>query len=173
MENKKEDMFVFLFMILPLIECGKHLIQSTKIKNNGQAFVIETKPNQTEGSNEETPPDGENRCSHHAQSGPMLERNIFGCGGSIAITCTGGCIRIHMALFNCVSKREVNPRHLHLTKVECEGKESCFLQPSEEFYGKVDSCQNKDDLSTLWLTYSCDGGTHSEELKNQCQDPTT
>ena len=77
-----------------------------------------------------------------------------------------------MALSNCVAKEEVNPRHLQLTKAECEGKESCFLQPSEELYGKVDSCQNKDNLSTLWLTY-CDGGTQRKELNHQCQDLQT
>ena len=94
----------------------------------------------------------------HPWQQEKISRNIYGCGGSISITCTGVCIRIHMALSNCVAKEEVNPRHLQLTKAECEGKESCFLQPSEELYGKVDSCQNKDNLSTLWLTY-CDGGT--------------
>ena len=128
------------------------------------------------------PPSGwKSRCSHKTagpswkHSGEKIVREVYGCGASIAITCTGGCIRIHKALFDCVASsgkwQEVNKQHLHLTKTKCEGKERCFLQPSEKFYGRVAGCQKKDDLSTLWLTYSCDRGTHSEELNNQCQDP--
>ena len=35
-------MFFLFFIIFPFIKCEKHLIKSTKNKNNGGAFIIET-----------------------------------------------------------------------------------------------------------------------------------
>ena len=52
------------------------------------------------------PPDWNNRCSHKTagpvwkHSGPKMVREFYGCGGSIAITCAGGCIRIHRFFFD-------------------------------------------------------------------------
>ena len=41
-KGQQEDMFIFFFIIFTFIKCEKHLIKSTKNKNNGGAFIIET-----------------------------------------------------------------------------------------------------------------------------------
>ena len=82
---------------------------------------------------------------------------VFGCGGTASIKCTGGCITLLKTLFDCKSNsgKDNDPAHLDIAKKACEGKENCKLEYNEEIFGKVSGCKSSE--FKLSLEYYCNG----------------
>jgi len=91
--------------------------------------------------------------------GPMIQKDVSGCGGKILLKCTGGCIRILKVLYSCEEKPEAIPSQVELVQTMCENKESCEVAASRDVFGSEECPDSADKDMSLWLTYRCDGGT--------------
>ena len=62
-------------------------------------------------------------------------------------------------LYSCSNRDESNRDQFKLVKTTCQGQQACQLDAIREFFGN-DECPGTEDAKmTLWLEYSCVGGT--------------
>merc|ERR1711974_571971 len=142
----------------------------TKKQRNGRTKVSEPySPDYADNDNGWLNP-----CSLK-KNGRRVQKDVRGgCGGWVKLKCTGGCLKVHMLVYDCKMTASANPDQLRVVANNCDGKEECTIVPennadgSAGSLGQYSTCQTKESRK-LWLTYSCSGG---EDLTTIYNPPT-
>ena len=96
------------------------------------------------------------KCKYK-KSGKMIQKDV-GFPGGIEMKCTGGCLKIHKALYSCKMRDQSSPEQLKMVSSLCDYKEKCAVQARREIFGNFECPGTPDSDMALWITYSCDGG---------------
>ena len=66
-------------------------------------------------------------------------------------------------LYSCTAG-ENNEEQMALVKNSCEKRHGCRIEASREFFGRSECPATGDPNMSLWLVYSCDGGTDGTKI---------
>ena len=66
-------------------------------------------------------------------------------------------------LYSCTAG-ENNEEQMALVKNSCEKRDECRIEASREFFGRSECTAAGDPNMSLWLVYSCDGGTDGTKI---------
>ena len=128
---------------------GKDATHSEKI---GEVICTDDNP---DGGALETPNTKDNRvCSFDVENykGKEIQRDIF-LGQTINIKCSNGCIKITKAMYSCVADSHIMvPAHMELLSSKCDGKEECYAEACDSFWGTNLKCASF-DKAQLWIHY--------------------
>ena len=84
--------------------------------------------------------------------GKEIQKDIF-LGQTIDIKCDGGCLKITKAMFSCVADaHKMVPGHMELLSSKCDGKEDCYAEACDSFWGANLKCASW-DKAQLWIHY--------------------
>ena len=68
-------------------------------------------------------------------------------------------------LYSC-SRKYGNEEQMSLVREHCEGKEKCRIEVSRQFFGESECPGTDAGGMSLWLIYSCDGGSDLSNTHN-------
>ena len=95
------------------------------------------------------------RCS--METGTDVMQDLSG-GGTLSISCTGGCITIKKILYSCKARDQSEPTQLKTVKDLCEDKDICEVTATREMFGDEECPDVPDRDMNLWAIYRCNGG---------------
>ena len=98
---------------------------------------------------------------NNLEEGPMIQKDVLGCGGRLDLKCTGGCLKILKVLYSCEMKEQAIKEQMDRVKAICENKENCVVTASRDMFGTKECPDSGDEHMFLWVTYQCDGGVDS------------
>ena len=115
-----------------------------------------------------------NPCSlKAARPGPMIQKDVLGCGGRVEMKCTGGCLRILKVLYSCSERNETILEQLRKVQDRCENKESCTVSASRGMFGNTECPDLPDGKMKMWIVYRCDGGEATARITGARRCKTT
>ena len=177
----KDMKYMFSLVLLAKVLLGKEVIIRTK--NNKYLARIKGNKSDTESGHErgnESDNDyslkWQNPCSlKEANPGPMIQKDVLGCGGRVEMKCTGGCLRILKVLYSCSERNETIAEQLRKVKDRCENKETCTVSASRGMFGNTECPDFPDGKMKMWIVYRCDGGEATARITGarRCQTPKT
>ena len=116
----------------------------------------------------------QNPCSLKAANpGPMIQKDVLGCGGRVEMKCTGGCLRILKVLYSCSERNETILEQLRKVQDRCENKESCTVSASRGMFGNTECPDLPDGKMKMWIVFRCDGGEGTARITGARRCKTT